>query len=70
MPHGCMWISKRPRVCSGCFAFFMNLRDGSKLYQALKLFGLAPGRIVDVVDPAAVTARHWRDGGPPSKRWT
>jgi hypothetical protein len=66
-----MWISRRPRLCSGCFAFFMNLKDGSKLYQVLKLFGLSPvERIVELVEPSSTTARHWRDGGTPSKRPT
>lgn len=53
VPHGCMWIILRPPLCSGCFAFLMNIRDGSKLYQTLKHFGLnTSDEVIDLVDPS------------------
>ena len=62
VPHGCMWITLRPRLCSGCFAFLMNLRDPRTLARVLQLFDLASVRGLALADPAKAAARKMRRG--------
>lgn len=47
--HGCnprcFWVVQRPKasaICSGCYYFLLNIRDGSKLYRVSKALGLSP----------------------------
>jgi hypothetical protein len=38
-------VVQRPKasaICSGCYYFLLNIRDGSKLYRVSKALGLSP----------------------------
>ena len=39
-PFGCVWVTDRPMLCSGCVTFLMNIRNGNRRTAARKFFGV------------------------------
>jgi hypothetical protein len=38
----CVWVARRPALCSSCLIFLMNVKDGARLVAIAKLCGI-PG---------------------------
>lgn len=69
VPFSCSWISKRPPVCSACFAFLVNIRDEKKVAAVLEIFGIKGiSNIRSRVSIAAMAARPTDDGDPDAER--
>jgi hypothetical protein len=66
-PIPCSWVIKRPAICSGCFTFFMNVRDPAKLGRVLEALGVSGTWEPEPTHgpSSAGTPGKRRRGGPP-----
>ena len=45
----CRWVTRRPPVCSGCYLFLANIRDGEKLGRVMVAVGLGGKRAISLL---------------------